>query len=113
MKNLYKIKETCPLWSDGTGKAYERILPYIFTDKNMAEKYMSELYDLAIERVNFLEYEIIDSGFQLVENYMTFGEFEKYMDEVQEEDFTENDRGQMFTYADNSIFRKMYYEYED
>lgn len=113
MKNLYQIKETCPLWSDSTGKDYERILPYVFTDKNMAEKYMCELYDLTNERMDFLEYKIIESRFQLVENYMTFREFEKYMDEVQEEDFKENDRGKMFTDGDNSIFRKMYYEYED
>lgn len=113
MKSLYQIKETCPLWNDGTEKPYERILPYVFTDKDMAEKYVSELYDLTNMRMDCLEYKIVTSKFNLAENYMTFGKFEKYIDKVQEEDFKENDRGQMFTYEDDAIFRKMYYGYED
>lgn len=113
MKNLYQIKETCPLWSDGTGEPYERILSYVFTDRDMAEKYVSELYDLTNERVDCLEYKIVVSRFNLVENYMTFGEYEKYLDTTDREDQEENDRDLMFVDRDYRTFNKIYYGGDD
>lgn len=113
MKNLYQIKETCPLWSDGTGEPYERILSYVFTDRDMAEKYVSELYDLTNERVDCLEYKIVVSRFNLVENYMTFGEYEKYLDTTNREDQEENDRDSMFVDRDYRTFNKIYYGGDD
>ena len=60
-----------------------------------------------------MEYEIIKSEFKLVENYMTFGEFEEHMDEAQEEDFTESDRDLMFNDRDCRTFNKIYYGYDN
>ena len=37
MKKIYVIKETCPLWNDGTGEDYERILPYVFLDEKSSQ----------------------------------------------------------------------------
>ena len=58
MKKIYIIKETCPLWDDGSGKDYERILPYVFLDKETSDKCKTDLEMIACETYNCCEYEI-------------------------------------------------------
>lgn len=76
MKTVYQIKETCPMWNDGTGVPYEKILDYVFLDKEVAEKCKSDLDNISDERVLCTEYEIIEAN--LIENLESYEENDKY-----------------------------------
>jgi len=68
MKNLYRIKETCPMWNDGTGIPYERYLPYVSEHRELIDEYVKDLEIVSAERVLCLEYEIVQDV-QLIETY--------------------------------------------
>lgn len=57
---IYQIKETCPMWNDGTGIPYEKLLPKLLTSKEDAERYKEDLEITDSENVTCLEFEIIE-----------------------------------------------------
>jgi hypothetical protein len=65
---IYQIKETCPMWSDGSGIEYERLLPQLLTKKEDAELFKENLYILTCEQVTCLEFEIIE--LEISDNYL-------------------------------------------
>lgn len=76
MKTVYQIKETCPLWNDGTGLDYERILNYVFLEKEAAEQCKRDLESLSDEKILCTEYEIIQTN--LVESLKEYENEDKY-----------------------------------
>lgn len=65
---IYQIKETCPMWNDGSGIEYKRMLPKLLTSKEDAEKYKENLEILTGEQVTCLEFEIIE--LELSDDYL-------------------------------------------
>ena len=76
MKKIYVIKETCPLWDDGTGEDYERILPYVFLDEKAVNQCKIDLEMIACETYNCCEYEIKEIN--SIESIETYEEDDKY-----------------------------------
>lgn len=68
LTKIYQIKETCPMWDDGTGTKYERLLPQLLNTKEDAEKYKLDLYLLTCEKNTCLEFEVIE--LELSDNYI-------------------------------------------
>jgi len=60
MKNIYMIKETCPMWNDGTGVDYKVIKPYVFLKQKEAETCRLDFEWISADRVLCTEYELIN-----------------------------------------------------